>query len=617
MECVRADGHLGDLHLEKYLTILAPRISILDPPIETENSLPQDQTSDQASRTWQPAPTTDREHPMSSDFYDEQPFEEETPTIELEMPSAQEDEDDSPATLHFAVEESADMRFFARSSSMPPVSSLPPLDMSSFLASQAMQAGQGSYSPKSHYLTEGLDLAASNRTPTAATFDNAYNWNRPFVFPAPIAHTTGFAPYEHTVPLPKALDPQSIIRQQSYTSSPVPRSSGPISQPLSESSTANWQFVGLGHPSTFRPPHHTLQRAHSVPQSPFPTQHFESVPHVNGPMSVMGDFGMADSGDFPSASPYTTGRSSVSGMNGISGEYLSSVSDNMGGMCHQDVGDVDMDVAEMLNTEMEEDGNGQVTVVQRRSAADEKNRVELDPGVAYETDQVIEMPQKPTGRVRKIKPIEWPYCHHDADISHTLYALDKLGPISSMGLTELFPQLTRSLGILTDIATCKLCWKYPSSTIPQLALLSRTCEILRHRHPLTPSPLPLSIAGGSTAVTGLAPEIEVHIVDVIWATWGGSTVQKICKALDKKARLKSYRPELAVKDTVSHIHEGDKPNIVGEEIAETYTSEEMTDGDLRGDEKGMNVSEVPAPETLRSDIMTAATTKLMSVMSNM
>jgi len=35
--------------------------------------------------------------------------------------------------------------------------------------------------------------------------------------------------------------------------------------------------------------------------------------------------------------------------------------------------------------------------------------------------------------------------------------------------------------------------------------------------------------------TGLAPEIEVHIVDIVWATWRGSSIQKICAAFDKRA----------------------------------------------------------------------------------
>lgn len=37
-------------------------------------------------------------------------------------------------------------------------------------------------------------------------------------------------------------------------------------------------------------------------------------------------------------------------------------------------------------------------------------------------------------------------------------------------------------------------------------------------------------------MTGLAPEIEVHIIDVVWATWRGSSIQKICAGMKKQAK---------------------------------------------------------------------------------
>ena len=232
----------------------------------------------------------------------------------------------------------------------------------------------------------------------------------------------------------------------------------------------------------------------------------------------------------------------------------------------------DVDVSGLLNTEMEEDENGigHVTVVNVRSPAKDKpqDRQSTSMGKSHQVVKKQTLIGKPTDASRpeidrhdkflsvnggstdvvtNVPPL-YTTCHHPADISHTLYALNSIpapdGP-SSMSLTELFPQLTRSLEILIASATCFKCCLNPQVTLGQLALLSRTCEIVRHPHPITPSPLPMIIAGGRTTMTGLAPEIEVHIVDIVWATWRGTTIQKICSALDKKAIESLERTELA------------------------------------------------------------------------
>ena len=324
-----------------------------------------------------------------------------------------------------------------------------------------------------------------------STFEAAWTLTRPPLI------TSG---YEATAIMPKSYDPQSIIAQSQFAggSSPLtppppetrgtrdPSEVGGAGQ-SSVTPAHNWGFAGLsGQPGAYRGTS-SAQRAHSVPQSPFPTQHFGSIPHVTGPVSAVGDFVTAKGSEFPVASPYAVDSSmrvdaslqrhdTYLHANGVQGR-------GMNGMLHVrdplDV-DVDVDVSNLLNTEMEEDENGvrQVTVVQ------------LDPSTGKQED-------KATKRA----------CHHVAEVSGTLSALDALGKFSNMTLVGLFPPLTRALEVLLAVAMCDRCGVASETTIPHLALLSRTCEVLRHSHPLTPSPLPLVIAGGTTTRTGLAPEI--------------------------------------------------------------------------------------------------------------
>lgn len=312
--------------------------------------------------------------------------------------------------------------------------------------------------------------------------------------------------------MPKPYDPQTIIAQSHYASSPMTsppvESRGTHTRPHSEMSSMNWDFIGLGQTGTYRS-HSSLQRAHSVPQSPYPTQHFGSIPHLPGPVSVVGDFGMRDGTEFPAPSPYAVEMVIHGADASRRGHFLAS-SDGL--LNTRESPDVDVDMSGLLNTEMEEDENGvrQVTVVnvQPKEAA---VGVELDDG-----PNIV--------------------CHHEADISHTLWATDALGSPEDMSLVGIFPQLTRALEVLLAATACPKCAISSVIAIGQLALLSRTCEILRYPHPITPSPLPLIIAGGRTTMTGLAPEIEVHIIDVVWATWRGSSIQKICAGMKKQAK---------------------------------------------------------------------------------
>lgn len=124
-------------------------------------------------------------------------------------------------------------------------------------------------------------------------------------------------------------------------------------------------------------------------------------------------------------------------------------------------------------------------------------------------------------------------CQHEVDISQTVRALSRLY-LPTLSLGQLMPLLTRALEILVSLHSCTLCPINPSQTIPQLALLSRTCSILLRPHPLTPSPLPLTIAGGRTTFTGLAPEVEVHIIDILWANWRSHSLQKVFTDLERR-----------------------------------------------------------------------------------
>jgi hypothetical protein len=446
---------------------------------------------------------------VHSDPYDEQPFEEED--VEIEIGTNVVPEDDSPTLIHFAIEESADMRFFARSNSMPLVSSLPPLEMTSFLASQATP-----YSPRSHYLTEGLDLAASSRTPVLSTFDDAMALVRP-------STANGWST---SIPMPKPYDPQTIITQSHYASSPLTpmHIDSRDTRPPSEMSSTNWEFVGLGQATAYRT-HSSLQRAHSVPQSPFPTQHFGSIPHVTGPVSVIGDFGTTSGTEFPAPSPYAV-ETVVT--NGVLLRHDGFVASTAGLPSHRVSPDVDVDMSGLLNNEMEEDENGvrQVTVVNVQP--DKPN-----PTPAFTISSSIAVPLSITkGSEGEIDTA----CHHLADISHTLFAFNTLGKPEDMALVDIFPQLGRAIEILLVAVTCASCATVPVAALAQLALLSRICDILRYPHPITPSPLPLIVAGGRITMTGLAPEMEVHIVDVIWANWRGSSVQKVCALMKKEAR---------------------------------------------------------------------------------
>jgi hypothetical protein len=447
---------------------------------------------------------------VHSDPYDEQPFEEED--VEIEIGTNVVPEDDSPTLIHFAVEESADMRFFARSNSMPPVSSLPPLEMTSFLASQAAP-----YSPRSHYLTEGLDLAASSRTPLLSTFDDAMALVRP-----PTANG-----WSTSIPMPKPYDPQTIITQSHYASSPLTpmHIDSRDTCPPSEMSSTTWEFVGLGQAAAHRT-HSSLQRAHSVPQSPFPTQHFGSIPHVTGPVSVIGDFGTTSGTEFPAPSPYAIETVVTNGSMLRHDGFMPSTA---GLPIHRASPDVDVDMSGLLNNEMEEDENGvrQVTVVNVQS-----DKPKFTPTLNRNSTATT----MPTSSITKDSEGEIDTtCHHLADISHTLFAINTLGRPEDMALVDVFPQLSRALEILLVAVACAPCATLPMTALAQLALLSRTCDILRYPHPITPSPLPLIIAGGRITMTGLAPEMEVHIVDVIWANWRGSSVQKICALMKKQA----------------------------------------------------------------------------------
>lgn len=130
-------------------------------------------------------------------------------------------------------------------------------------------------------------------------------------------------------------------------------------------------------------------------------------------------------------------------------------------------------------------------------------------------------------------------CSQLVEVMRTLDAYRRLPESPALG--ELFPPLTSALASIQHFASCESCSTAPAWTLPQLALTSRTCTLLAGKHPLTPAPLELSIAGGRTAGTGLPPEIEVHVVDIVWATWRGATVQKALTRLQILAMAENAR----------------------------------------------------------------------------
>ncbi|KAJ9104449.1 hypothetical protein QFC21_001944 [Naganishia friedmannii] len=172
----------------------------------------------------------------------------------------------------------------------------------------------------------------------------------------------------------------------------------------------------------------------------------------------------------------------------------------------------------------------------------------------------------------------YPSCQHEIDISETLWALSQLQPATST-LTQLMPQLTRALEILVSLPACVVCSANPAQTIPQLALLSRTCITLLRPHPLTPSPLPLMIAGGRTTFTGLSPEIEVHIIDILWANWRTNALQKVFSDLERRAE-----------------EEGEKCKVKRQEKK----------GAMGSSAGSQEVQDTATPEELRRDVMTLA-----------
>lgn len=164
----------------------------------------------------------------------------------------------------------------------------------------------------------------------------------------------------------------------------------------------------------------------------------------------------------------------------------------------------------------------------------------------------------------------YPSCQHEIDIGETLWAFSQLH-LATITLNQLMPQLTRALEILVSLPACVVCSANPSQTIPQLALLSRTCTTLLRPHPLTPSPLPLTIAGGRTTFTGLSPEIEVHIIDILWANWRSNALQKVF--IDFERRVKEEREKCKIK------RQGQRGATVSsggvQETQDTATSEEL------------------------------------------
>lgn len=169
-------------------------------------------------------------------------------------------------------------------------------------------------------------------------------------------------------------------------------------------------------------------------------------------------------------------------------------------------------------------------------------------------------------------------CQHGIDISQTVRSLSRLY-LPTLALGQLMPLLTRALEILVSLHTCTLCAINPAQTIPQLALLSRTCSILLRPHPLTPSPLPLTIAGGRTTFTGLAPEVEVHIIDILWANWRSHSLQKVFTDLER--RIQEHAQECARK-------------------------RQDVQRDTSGSAESARTHDGPTPEELRCDMMTLA-----------
>ncbi len=128
----------------------------------------------------------------------------------------------------------------------------------------------------------------------------------------------------------------------------------------------------------------------------------------------------------------------------------------------------------------------------------------------------------------------YPFCAHSVHLSDVLTDLSKLD-MSRILLTEVFPPLSACLELLIQLPNCDVCSCDPRQAIPQLALICQICSILSKPHPRTPNPLPLMIAGGNMVGTKLAPEMEVHIVDIVWANWKGPVMRKALGAFIDRA----------------------------------------------------------------------------------
>ncbi|WVQ84868.1 hypothetical protein IAT38_007031 [Cryptococcus sp. DSM 104549] len=136
-------------------------------------------------------------------------------------------------------------------------------------------------------------------------------------------------------------------------------------------------------------------------------------------------------------------------------------------------------------------------------------------------------------------------CNHRSLVQHILalltqHTLDPK-PGSNTPLTlAVFTPLARSLRLWHSIVQCHSCINSPQQTLPQLALLSRTCTILTFPFPpinssSVGSSAQITIHGARIAGTGLSEAIEQHIVGVVWDSWRAS-VREVFAALDKKAQ---------------------------------------------------------------------------------
>ncbi len=142
---------------------------------------------------------------------------------------------------------------------------------------------------------------------------------------------------------------------------------------------------------------------------------------------------------------------------------------------------------------------------------------------------------QPAREKDEIKVDELKSCSHIQQLSDIMRLFFDLKFLASPTLEAVFGSAGPGITLAKDIPHCVSCASMPSNTIPILALLSRLCITIAKPHPHTPHPLPLVVAGTQIMGTEIAPEIETHMIDIIWEQWRFRYAHQIIDVLESRA----------------------------------------------------------------------------------